>query len=422
VSALITDDAMSAPFELHSDKRARERALELQRRASQLEARVQDAFDKLDVNKDGKIDEHHILLLLDELGVLQNLRSTPADYLTHVFSTHDKDHNKVLTFDEFRDFYNAAVADAEGSGHRPKSAAVHHRVAASLHHAASIEHVAKSLADHPHPAIAAAMPPPCRHSVYVPKKSEAQRQCIANMKECQEEVKQLNAHERRLSKVVHTAEEAEEELHHAVEDMKEEWRLLEQHVPKWRAAISDFVPQMHATDKPRHVLHALLDCLVSAEPTADVKGCVLVQGGDPHQPDAPVHLMVEQATREVATAREKQGALWHHSSKAGVSVDAFVTLDENKPLLRSPHGTANARSAVPLRAKAADAKPYGVLLSGPPALPDALLEEVAKWAGPIYADHWRRDALHALMEKWAMHVRGGLPAGRIGQAACLLPS
>ena len=74
---------------------------------------------------------------------------------------------------------------------------------------------------------------------------------------------------------------------------------------------------------------------------------------------------------------------------------------------------------MPLRARQADPKPYGVLLSGPPALPDQLLEEVAKWAGPIYADHWRRSAMHALMEHWALHVRNGLPKGRIGQVEWL---
>ena len=142
-------------------------------------------------------------------------------------------------------------------------------------------------------------------------------------------------------------------MHHAVEDMKEDWRLLEKHIPKWRAAISEFVPLMHATDQPHLVLGALLDTLVRAEPEAEVKGCVLVQHGDPNHPSEPAsHLLVESATRETASAREKQGALWHHSSKAAVSVDAFATLESNVPILRSPHGTVrHARRAAAVRAR-----------------------------------------------------------------------
>ena len=52
--------------------------------------------------------------LLDELGLLQKLRSQIIPFMSELYLRYNKENEGRLTFEEFKAFYNAAVQDAKG--------------------------------------------------------------------------------------------------------------------------------------------------------------------------------------------------------------------------------------------------------------------------------------------------------------------
>ena len=52
--------------------------------------------------------------LLDDLGLLKGLKVTPVEFAAKMFSEYDVDGNGVLSFEEFKNVYNAAKDDAAG--------------------------------------------------------------------------------------------------------------------------------------------------------------------------------------------------------------------------------------------------------------------------------------------------------------------
>ena len=87
---------------------------EMIRVAEARQERAAAAFEKYDADKSGEIDESEVLCLLGDLGLLENLQSTPAEFLAAVFAKHDADESGTLSFEEFKGFYNSAVDDIKG--------------------------------------------------------------------------------------------------------------------------------------------------------------------------------------------------------------------------------------------------------------------------------------------------------------------
>ena len=75
---------------------------------------VEAAFQTYDADKSGAIEDTEVMCLLQDLGKLP--KTNPQVFLAGVFTKYDTDNNGVLTFEEFKGFYNAAVLDANGRG------------------------------------------------------------------------------------------------------------------------------------------------------------------------------------------------------------------------------------------------------------------------------------------------------------------
>ena len=62
--------------------------------------------------------------LLEDLGLLQNLKSSPVDFTAAMFNEFDVNGDGVLAFEEFKGVYNAAKDDAAGKprAHKPSVA------------------------------------------------------------------------------------------------------------------------------------------------------------------------------------------------------------------------------------------------------------------------------------------------------------
>lgn len=90
------------------------------RTADASEARVRKAWDAYDVDASDSIDLGEVMSLMDDLGLLKTLTSDPVDFATEMFIKYDANDDGVLSFNEFRSFFNAARDDANG---RRKAAA-----------------------------------------------------------------------------------------------------------------------------------------------------------------------------------------------------------------------------------------------------------------------------------------------------------
>ena len=92
------------------------------------EAKVRTKFDLYDADLSGDIDATEVTSLMDDLGLLRDLKSNVIEFVTTMFTKHDADDDGTLSFEEFRHFYNAALDDAQGR--KPKPPVVARTVAA----------------------------------------------------------------------------------------------------------------------------------------------------------------------------------------------------------------------------------------------------------------------------------------------------
>ena len=97
---------------------------EMIRVAEARQERAAAAFQKYDTDASGEIDQTEVLCLLKDLGMLDDLKSAPADFLASGFAKYDVDDSGTLSFEEFKEFYNAAVDNSKGhvsglEGHAP---------------------------------------------------------------------------------------------------------------------------------------------------------------------------------------------------------------------------------------------------------------------------------------------------------------
>jgi len=84
------------------------------------EREVRSFFDKFDVDGSGTIDMEEILAIMEEMGLLKNLKTDRITFCSEMFVKYDANDDGVLSFDEFKGFYNAAIDDARGRKRAPK--------------------------------------------------------------------------------------------------------------------------------------------------------------------------------------------------------------------------------------------------------------------------------------------------------------
>jgi hypothetical protein len=110
------------------------KALEL---AEKREREVKTSFERHDVDGNGMIELVEVLPLLDQLGMVQQLKSPKVDFLSNMFLQYgmSKDSSEMLGFEEFKDFYNAAKDDAAGRRPRKPPKGLHGPEAEARHRA-----------------------------------------------------------------------------------------------------------------------------------------------------------------------------------------------------------------------------------------------------------------------------------------------
>jgi hypothetical protein len=82
--------------------------------AKQREVEVRAVFQKYDVDGSETIEMDELTALLEDLGLLDKLKTSPVEFAAKMFNEYDKDDNGVLSFEEFKPVYNAAKDDAAG--------------------------------------------------------------------------------------------------------------------------------------------------------------------------------------------------------------------------------------------------------------------------------------------------------------------
>ena len=92
--------------------------------AKQREAEVMAVFEKYDVDGSKTIEMDELTALLEDLGLLQNLKTSAVQFAAQMFNEFDSNNDGVLGFEEFKGVYNAAKDDAAGKTrvHKPNVA------------------------------------------------------------------------------------------------------------------------------------------------------------------------------------------------------------------------------------------------------------------------------------------------------------
>ena len=87
--------------------------------AKEREAEVRSVFQKYDTDNSDTIEMAELMALLDDLGLLAKLKTSTVEFAARMFNEFDTDDNGVLTFEEFKNVYNAAKDDAAGKPRKP---------------------------------------------------------------------------------------------------------------------------------------------------------------------------------------------------------------------------------------------------------------------------------------------------------------
>jgi hypothetical protein len=87
--------------------------------AKEREAEVRSVFQKYDTDDSDTIEMAELMALLDDLGLLAKLKTSTVEFAARMFNEFDTDDNGVLTFEEFKNVYNAAKDDAAGKPRKP---------------------------------------------------------------------------------------------------------------------------------------------------------------------------------------------------------------------------------------------------------------------------------------------------------------
>ena len=82
--------------------------------AEERERHLKKAFEEHDDDNSGTIDSDEILVLMEAIGLLKNLKSNRIEFITEMFMKYDENNDGVLSFEEFKGVHNAAVDDAAG--------------------------------------------------------------------------------------------------------------------------------------------------------------------------------------------------------------------------------------------------------------------------------------------------------------------
>lgn len=168
--------------------------------------------------------------------------------------------------------------------------------------------------------------------------------------------------------------------------------ILEEHKPQWEAAISAFSDIAQGEDLTTDKDNADIDMLAESlckqialgassqdEPTSFPVAVIL------YHPLEPISSMLKVIHAEGEMGLRSGMVMRAAKQSSNTSKAVWSVIQTGNPLLNNPHGHSEAQgllSVVPLYAS--NRSRLGVIVSGPPAVPDELLERFARTAGQYF--------------------------------------
>lgn len=221
---------------------------------------------------------------------------------------------------------------------------------------------------------------------------------------------QLQLHEVQLTQSLNRSEDSAEKLSRFQEEMRAA-SSLERHRKQWQVMLDAF--QAQSLGNPAkgvepisvaEIAEKLCQTLALAEPEVRPAATAVVMW----HPENPGRLLKVLSASEASEFRTGE-TIDPHKAKRGIQSQAsgHTALDDiwmvmrnprHLPMLVNPYGLPEAmtkRSVVPLLST--NKKCFGAVVSGPPAMPDGLLEPTAITAGWLMERSWRTErALQAI--------------------------
>ena len=256
------------------------------------------------------------------------------------------------------------------------------------------------LCEEPSPVKAAPKPKPKAKDRWklltLERLQEAKAAVEGAYKAAETQLVQTNEQEEEAATAVVRARRASVDMQEHVQFMLEDFRLM-QHQPAWRAALEPLLPWslapaggLRGGGRWQQLAEQVLRALEAGEPEHPAhRAALLLKGDAARGPPGTLTVACSTPAAVAQHQRLKPHAVWAASHKSPLVHDALAVMASGTPLLRSPHGTADAASVLPLRD--AGGRTYGVLLSAAPALPDAFVHAVSRAAGPALERAWKRD-------------------------------
>ena len=195
-----------------------------------------------------------------------------------------------------------------------------------------------------------------------------------------------------LKLAVGESEEAQGKLSGFVEEMEGDFKLLEKK-PGWAKVCDSFLSAALGENKEVPATTAalteyLVDCVRRGDP--DMKGCKCAVIS--WHPASHEMLKVFAASDD---AEVKAGANLRENSQVETAQLAWQVIKSGEYILHNPHGldkdAADAVAVVPLLTIGGNA--FGVIVQGPPALPDEFLSVISRQAGPLLERVWKHEKM-----------------------------
>ena len=213
------------------------------------------------------------------------------------------------------------------------------------------------------------------------------------------QLERLKLSEEELQQALLTSQHTVDQLQQFNEEMDGDFVLMKKQ-PVYGAAVDRFLAAALGENPEVKVSSAALydylcECLALGEPdlqpstTAAVSWHPSVSAAS-LDPTARDTLKVFHSS---GAAELQKGSNVRDNATSEAAQAVWRVLRTGEPELANPHGLArvgaDARSYAPLKSTAGQT--FGVLASGPPAVPDCLLEALAKQAGPLLELVWKEE-------------------------------
>jgi len=212
----------------------------------------------------------------------------------------------------------------------------------------------------------------------------------AKMADAEEIYLHIGQHESKLGAAMGDSQDVASALHTFNEEMEGDFKLMKEK-PLWSKAVGAFLSAALGENSAVEVTTPglsvfLAECLAMAAPDVKPVGTAVVGLHPENKEMLKVFFASDKAELQMgATMKELKD-----NSSAIVSAMVWRVLKTGVPELNNAHGIARdrgERSVCPL--KSTKGNTFGVLVTGPPPVPDELVEMMCRQAGPLLERVWK---------------------------------